>query len=100
MQETEKEQSNGPRDTRDKSDQTTWNALDSDQKIERMRGILKDLQHTVEWHSRRFQELSEQISALNEHAHTDGKVMIPIKSKRRGTVGEGECQKAKVQGWF
>lgn len=89
-----------PTQEREGVNRVPWDTLLPEQQIERMRGILKDLEHTIEWHSRRFQELSDQIRDFEGHAHTDGKVMIPVTSKRRDLSGGERCKSAKVPGWF
>ena len=98
-QETDQKESDGPREVQ-RLGQTPWSALDADQKIERMRGIVKDLQHTVEWHSQRFQEMAEQIIMLEEHVHADGKVLIPVSKRELRNLRGRAVSAGKVAGWF
>ena len=77
-----------------------WKDLTIEQKFERMRGILKDPQHGQHWASQRVDHMASHLSALDEHGHLDGKVMIPvIESHRRGEMA-GEAREKKVEGWF
>lgn len=86
--------------TREVLNETPWDKLTVDQKLERMRGILKDLQHTLDWQSQRFHDLVRQLATLDEHTHADGRVMIPVASKLTGrSYGEKACQE-QIDGWF
>ncbi len=83
-----------------KLNQFPWDALTTGQQVERMREVVKQLEHTNQYYSRRLQELTERIAALEEHDHAGGKVMIPVISKPRGGgYGEGAMEE-KVANWF
>ena len=79
--------------------QTPWKDLTIEQKVERMREIIKQLERSHQWHSQRMQDLNSHLAALNEHGHQDGKVMIPI-LRNQGYGIPGEPQEKKVEGWF
>ena len=79
---------------------TPWDSLTIDQKLERMREVVKDLDRTVRWRTNRFQELSERLDALSEHGHMDGRVVVPLVSKMRGGSYGMEAQEMRVEGWF
>ncbi len=78
---------------------TPWDALSVDQKLERMREIVKETERVARWHSRALQDLQEQIGRLHEHAHADGRVMIPAIPKHSGGFGAEACEQ-KVEGYF
>ena len=80
--------------------QVPWKDLPIEQKLERMRGIIKDLELGQHWQSQRIQELSSHLAALDQHGHQDGKVMIPVIAAHRGGGRAGGPQKKKVEGWF
>lgn len=77
-----------------------WDSLTVEQKLERMRQIVKDLELTLRWHSNRFQEFSERLDALSEHGHAQGKVMIPVLSRLPAGGYGTEEQENKIEGWF
>ena len=66
-----------PRITREKY----WGELTTEEKIERMREQVKNLQ-------REIRDLGSLIQSLSEHSHLNNEIVMPLRS-RRGH-GEGE----------
>ena len=85
---------------RKKLHDTPWDALPVDWRLERMREVVKEIKNTIQWHSRRFEELAEQLRALEEHTHGEGRVLIPLTSKWHGGTGGDAVQQRRVEGWF
>lgn len=80
--------------------QRPWKDLSIEQKLERMRGIIEDLERGQHWQSERLQALSSHLAALDQHGHQDGKVMIPVIAAHWGGGMAGGAQEKKVEGWF
>lgn len=72
-----------------------WSELNDGEKIERMREIIKSLRSNIHYLSRKMDELFE-------HAHLDGKLIIPLSwySGREEVLGvegpKGEQEKDNV----
>ena len=59
-----------------------WSELTSDEKIERLREIVKRLES-------QNSNLRETVDNLREHQHIDGTIVIPMKRHYSGDVCEG-----------
>lgn len=64
-----------------------WNELTDQQKIERQRDIVKDLQRTIGFMQDR---LSRVESNFNQHSHTEKGIVVPLMNNGLlGAVGAG-----------
>ena len=80
--------------------QLAWTELTIEQRLERMRQIVKQFERSSQYHSQRIQDVAAQLAAMDEHSHMDGKVVIPVVgAHRHGGQVAMEMEK-KVEGWF
>ena len=78
-----------------KLEMTNWEDLSIDQKIERMRGIIKNTERVSQSNAK---ELNELNAIFSEHQHKDNDILI--KYKKYG-YGMGECESAqKAENYF
>jgi len=54
-----------------------WSELDSDEKIEKMRKEIKNLQRQLDANSR---STNDKLFCLERHSHSDGKVVVDLQS--------------------
>ena len=80
--------------------QTAWKDLTIEQKFDRMREVIKQFERSSQYHSQRIQDVTSHLAALDEHAHVDGKVVIPVVGAHRQPGYGAEIQAEKVEGWF
>jgi len=80
--------------------QTAWKNLLLEQKLERMREFMKELDRSAQYQVQRIQELASHLSALDEHAHVDGRVVVPIVGAHRDRGYGATAEQKKVEGWF
>ena len=68
-----------------------WDELTVEQKIERMRQIVKAIETTSESYRQRLEQLEHQIR-LHSHGTVTGAVLMPLDTGRSGLHGLGETK--------
>jgi hypothetical protein len=56
-----------------------WDECSSEEKVEKLRAEMRELNYL----STNVTNLRMQVEALEEHAHADGKVVIPVKTPNK-----------------
>ena len=79
---------------------TPWDALPIEQKLERIRSVVKEVEHSIQHFWRQLRELQASINLLEKHYHYDGKVVVSISDQRGGDAPGMGVSKKKVEGWF
>ena len=90
----EEEKLNKERELRNKA----WEDLKIDEKIERIREIIKNDQ---ERNNRNWSELHRKVNKLNQHSHKDNEIVVPLKEIGYGLGGcEESAKRADGKVWF
>ena len=93
----QKEQQDKEYEARRKLEMTNWEDLTIEQKIERMKDIVKTNGNTALRASREVKQIKEDFS---EHLHKDGKIWVEYKKYGRGS-GMGVCESAvRAENYF
>ena len=80
---------------------TAWDDLPIEQKLERAREVIKNLERQIGYLSER---VHRDLDRLNEHQHNmaTGEIVVPLNSRRGYGIVEGKAEQRAVSGkpWF
>lgn len=85
--------------TRNALRQIPFDQLSGDQKIERMREIIKDLQRSLRYVRDQLSEVRQMQRVMNKHSHAEGRVLIDADVANYRDP-QSEAQAASCEGYF
>lgn len=88
------------RDARIKLQNTPWEDLNADEKLERMREVVKQGQES---YNRRLNTVEGSTRKMEKHSHQDGEVVVPLSDRGfGGSCGIAESIRRMPEGksWF
>lgn len=66
---------------------TAFDKLNLYQQVERMRGVVKNLCHRMQWQEQTIMELRTQLHYLHRHEHAHGRVLIEMDATAHQSLG-------------